>query len=92
MSAKFISIGFNWSGPAKTVELEAVFNPALDWLRLSAANYILYTSTDMATWSKRIHAVVGDKTSFLMFEIPHIETNDGRVTDVAWKWLSKKRD
>ena len=57
MPNKFMHISFNFeSRPAKTSELESIFNLALDWVRYAPNCWIVWTSSDAARWGQTAKA------------------------------------
>jgi hypothetical protein len=89
-SAKFIHIGFIFTGPPPIEALEKVFQGALDWLRYEPHCWIIYTTTDIDTWRNRIHNTAGIQTldSFFMCEF---ERNSVYMHQWVWDWVGKDR-
>jgi hypothetical protein len=95
IGARFIHVGFSFTGPAPTEALETVFNTALDWLRYEEHCWILYTTTDIETWRDRIRNAPGLRASdafFLcVFDPKAANSYSGYMQKFAWDWLHKDR-
>lgn len=85
-TARFLHIGFFWSGPPKIAPLEVVFNDALDWARYTQYNWVLWTTTDPATWLARIRPHLGPQDNVV---ICHVDLSSTPLTYTGWadKWF-----
>lgn len=90
--ARFIHIGFNFTGTPPIQELEQLFNKALDWMHYSEYCWILYTTTEPDVWRDRIRQLGGilPGDSFFICEF-NPAFDSGYMFDWAWNWLRKDR-
>jgi hypothetical protein len=90
--ARFVHIGFGFTGQPPVDELKKVFDKALDWMRYSDSNWILYTTTDINVWRDRIRQLNGISTSDSVFLCEfELGSKTGYMHDWVWTWLSKPR-
>jgi hypothetical protein len=90
VKARFVHVGFRFTGPAPIEALKQTFDHALDWLRYSPNCWILYTSTEATTWRDRIRKVLRDADSFYLCEFDP-KSATGYMHKFAWDWLKKHR-
>jgi hypothetical protein len=92
---RFIHVGFKWSGPPKTKELESIFGKALDWLRYTPNCWILYTKIDPGAWYQRIKPHLDDGDYVLIAELNLTDVGDnysGYQPKWIWEWIKKHRE
>jgi len=88
---RFVHISFVFSGPVPDLKkLEAVFQPALDWIRYGPSAWILYSNTELDIWRDRIHmcSVIRDTDAFFLCEFKNYS---GYQLKSTWDWLDKAR-
>jgi len=92
--ARFLHVGFNWSGTPKTKELESLFNTALDWMRYAPNCWILWTTNNPETWAGYIKHHLGAKDEVIIAEINLAKAGDnyyGWEDKWIWDWIQKQR-
>ncbi len=91
---KLLHIAFNFHGrPPKIEELKPAFNLALDWVTYAPNCWIVYTSSEIDVWYRRLKPVLHDHDGFLIFEINVMTTSQlfvgGFVPQFVWEWMQK---
>jgi hypothetical protein len=92
VSAKFIHIAFNFEGRDSPDDaLKKEFNRALDWVSYAPNCWILYTTTSIDQWYKRVKKIVPSDASILIVEVD-LNNKQGFLPPYVWEWLNKNRD
>lgn len=91
MSATFFHVGFIWRGPAKQVEITAIFDLAEDWISYGGNNWIIYTKRDYLTWCGWLRAVLGPDDSVLILELNNPLIGVGFMPQWVWDWINRDR-
>jgi hypothetical protein len=90
--ARFVHIGFNFTGTPPIDALAEKFKAALDWLRYDYSCWLLYTNTELDIWRDRIRGTPGvqKEDSFFLCEFDP-KGYSGYMHQWAWDWLKKDR-
>ena len=90
---RFLHVGFVGLGLPKAKELEAVFNTwALDWVRYSTSNWILWTNDTPNQFYNRIAPHLTVQEQVLVSELDrNIGTSQGWLSKFIWDWINKTR-
>jgi hypothetical protein len=83
---RFLHIGFYWSGPPKTSELEPIFDQATDWIRYAQNCWIIRTTTDPDTWLARLKPLMAEKDRVFICEMNTSSTNNYSGWLDKWMW------
>jgi len=83
----FLHIGIAFADAPKVVELEPVFNKALDWLRYAPNCYVVKTKRSPRTWLQRLrpHLSSGDHVFIVQVDVTQ---RGGLLPRWAWDWLA----
>ncbi len=88
--ARFVHIGFGFTGEPPVAALEKLFSGAIDWMRYDQRCWILYTTTELDTWRDRIRNTPGVLSSDSFFLCEFTPTSySGYLYDWVWKWIKK---
>jgi hypothetical protein len=89
--ARFLHVGFNWTGIPKNKEIEQKVSKALDWIRYAPNCWILYTTTDAQEWFKRIKPLLGPGDHVLIHKLDRMGVIDhqGWLPRKVWDWFAK---
>jgi hypothetical protein len=90
MSHRFLHIAFNWSGEPKIDEVKPVFDKATDWVRYAPNCWIVWTSSDPATWYERLKPHVGPSDHMFICAVD-LTVRNGWLPKTTWDWINKKR-
>lgn len=69
-------------------QVEEKLNKAVDWFRYHANAYVVYTTSDVDTWMKRLKDLVEPDGSLFICKLDPRVTN-GWMTDEFWEWMNK---
>ena len=77
--------------PSEIVEaIKPVFDTALDWVRYAPNCWILWTTTDIDGWYRRIKPHLGASDQVLTCEV-NLANRQGWVKPVIWNWITRPR-
>jgi hypothetical protein len=90
---RYIQITFTWAGEPDLAALRPVLNKAIDWIRISPFNWVLYTSVDNLRWYERLKTHLTDEDLLFIVELDAAKLADaqGLMPEYVWLWLSKDR-
>jgi hypothetical protein len=91
---RFLIVAFTWRGPAKVDEITPLFDKALDWLKLGASTWILWTNTDPSEWFTYIQPFLGENDTVFVGELDLSTTfakYAGWQKKFVWGWIDKHR-
>lgn len=91
---RFLIVVFTWRGPAKVDELKPVFDLAIDWVRIGANTWILWTNTNAAGWFPPLQPHLGAGDSLFISELNLSTVNEnytGWQDKWIWDWFDKHR-
>jgi hypothetical protein len=69
-------------------QVEEKLNKALDWFRYYANVYVVYTTSDVDTWMKRLKELAEPDGSLFICKLD-VKTRNGWMTTDFWDWLQK---
>ena len=72
-------------------QVEKKLDLAQDWFRYSSNAYIVYTTSDVLTWYKRLIGFVRPEGSLFICRLD-IETHNGWMTKAFWNWIDEKTE
>lgn len=84
--AQYLQIIFEFEGPPKTKEIQALFDKAIDWVRIAPNVWILWTTTSQGDWYKRIKPLLGENEHVYIFGINN-NVRHGWAPKWIWEWL-----
>lgn len=90
MAAVHMHIGFVFHGQPKTIHLVPVFDQALDWIRYSETNWIVWTTSSEQVWFERIRPNLGPNDSVLIVRIDPPNAA-GWMPKRIWDWLNSSK-
>jgi hypothetical protein len=91
--ARFLHIGFQYHGVIDPASLTKTFDLAVDWMRYAPNCWLVYTTSEPATWYDRLFKVLPEpkkQHSIFIVEI-NIAQRSGQLNNEAWDWLQKSR-
>lgn len=93
MAARFLHVGFSWSGPPKIDKLEPIFNVAIDWIRYAPNCWILRTTSDADTWFARLkpHMADGDQVFIAELDLSDSSKYSGWLDKWMWPRLESPK-
>jgi len=72
-------------------QVEEQINNALDWYRYDDKNYVVYTTSEVHVWLKRMQALAEPDGRLLISELnPNAKPNGWMNLDF-WDWIKKAR-
>jgi hypothetical protein len=92
--AHFLHIGFVWTGPPKTKEMEPLFSrEARDWVRYAGNCWIVWTDKDTNYWADKLRPQLGVNDQVLVCPLPMNINNSsqGWMSKFVWDWMHKPR-
>ncbi len=69
-------------------QIQEKLNKAVDWFRYYSNVYIVYTTSDVDTWMKRLKELVEPDGSLFICKLDP-KTRNGWMTKEFWNWLEK---
>ena len=91
MAKKFLHVSFDFAdGDPKIEKLVTVFDRAIDWFRYSPNCWIVWTSSDVEKWYRRLRPLIDDGDTMFIVRID-IDERQGWVSNAAWDWINKSR-
>lgn len=91
---RFLVVVFTWRGAAKVSELEPIFNKALDWIKLGANSWVLWTSRNAGEWQSTLQPLLGTDDTLFVAELTLQtigENYSGWQYKWVWEWFDKHR-
>jgi hypothetical protein len=91
---RFLLVAFTWKGPEKVDELKPLFGTAIDWIRIAANTWVLWTSNDAQLWFTYIHPHLGADDSVFIAELDLSTIHEkfhGWHKKWVWDWFEKHR-
>jgi len=90
MANQFLHIGFNFVNPPDRKALDDAFDKGLDWVRYADSCYIVWTSSDVEKWYKRLKPFLKLGEHLFIVGID-IENRQGWLPKWVWEWINKER-
>lgn len=89
---KYLLAVFSWqSKPVPVEKIQSVIaQRASDWLRFAPNCWAIYTNESERAWGDRLHGLIGEYDSVLVFEINQ-HAFYGWVTHIPKDWLERRR-
>jgi hypothetical protein len=88
--AKFLNIYIVAKNGVSKEQIETKMNLAIDWIRYSDTNYLVYTSSDVNKWQERLLEFVKPDGSLFICEVA-VDKRNGWMTQGFWDWVKKDR-
>jgi hypothetical protein len=91
MATHFLHVAFYFAdGDNKISTLKPIFKKALDWCRYAPNCWIVYTSSPVERWYRRLRPYITDEDGLFIVEI-NLEERQGWLNRSIWDWLDKDR-
>ena len=71
-------------------EVEKKFNLAVDWFRITAQNWVVYTTSDAEKWQARLRPFVDPGGRLFICKLD-VSDRQGWMSPKFWEWLKKDR-
>jgi hypothetical protein len=79
--------------PKQGIKMETIvekMNLAVDWFRYTDTNWVVYTTSDISKWQRRLKEFADPDGSLFICEL-NINNRNGWMSKDFWKWLRKER-
>lgn len=86
--ASFLHIYITPKNGVTREQVEEKLNKAVDWFRYYANVYIVYTTSDVDTWMKRLKEIVEPDGSLFICKLD-LKSRNGWMTKDFWDWVQK---
>lgn len=88
--ATHLHVGFSFTGAPKIVELVPVLDNALDWIRYSDTNWVVWTNSTAVLWYSRLKPHLGPNELVLIIQISPVGAY-GLLPKPVWDWLNRDK-
>jgi hypothetical protein len=89
-SAKFYHISLIPKDGVNSIAVEKKINLALDWIKYSETSWLVYSTSDVATWMTRLKPLAEPDGRLFICEL-NVKNRNGWMNKNFWEWLKKER-
>lgn len=90
MARRYLHVAFSFRTENKSLALEPVFNKAIDWIRYTPTNWLLWTNRDAADWYRRVKPILDDGDHVFIAEVD-LDQRAGWLPKSVWNWINEDR-